>query len=77
VRENQGGLARQRKDYIYVSVHDLEAGNVKDRAFESGVLIAAYNERVQALPLHAGANVFVTAVNFLMTGQCSLKAETG
>ena len=43
-------------------MHDLEARDVRDRAFEPGVLVAANNERVDSLLAHGGADVVVAAL---------------
>src|SRR5262249_26363417 len=68
-REDKRGFAVEREKNIDVAVHDLEARHIKDRAFESGVLVTADDQSVQPLGLHARANVGVTARNFLLTRQ--------
>ena len=45
-------------------MHNLEAGSVKDRALESGILVAANDERLDILLAHGRANVVVTALDF-------------
>jgi hypothetical protein len=48
---------------------DFEAGSVKDRAFESGVLIAADDQGIESSGLHAGTDVFVAAIDFFLSWQ--------
>ena len=58
-------------------MHDLEARGVEDGAFESGILIAANDERIDILLAHGGANVVVAALDFGWTRQCfSLTADS-
>jgi hypothetical protein len=53
-------------------MNDFESGGVENRAFEPSVLIAADDESVQSGGLHAGADVFVTAIDFFRTWQKDL-----
>jgi hypothetical protein len=53
-------------------VDDFEAGGVEDRAFESGVLIAADDQGVESGGLHPGTDVFVTAIDLFRTWQSDL-----
>jgi len=49
-------------------MNNLEAGGVRHRALESGVLIAADNERIDILLAHRAANIVEAALNFFWTG---------
>src|SRR5215831_1593155 len=70
--KDEGGLAIERDENVDVTMGDFESGGIKDSAFESRILIAAYDESVEVLPLHPGADVFVAAVNFVLTWQYDL-----
>src|SRR6266852_6395879 len=59
-------------DNVHVTMNDFESGCVEDRALEPGILTAADDESVQSAGLHAGANVFVTAIDFLLAWQNDL-----
>ncbi len=72
LREDQRRLALQRDQDVDVAMNDLEARGVEDRAFESGVLIAANDERVDILLAHGGADVVVAALDFRWTRQMNL-----
>jgi hypothetical protein len=48
-------------------MNDFESGGVENGSFESSVLTAADDEGVQPCGLHAGPNVFVTAIDFFLT----------
>ena len=63
-REDDLRLAVRRHDDVGVAVHDLEAGEVRDRALEAGVLAAGDDQRVQLVLRHRGADVGVPARQF-------------
>ena len=48
---------------------NLEAGGIKNRALEAGILIAANDERLDILLAHGGADVVVAALDFRWTWQ--------
>jgi hypothetical protein len=50
-------------------MHNFKPGNVENRAFEAGVLVAANDESVQALALHGIADIFESPVDFRLTWQ--------
>ena len=58
-REDQRGFAFERDDDVNVTMNDFESGGVEDRALESGVLVAADDERVEVLPLPCATRIFL------------------
>ena len=68
-RKYQSWLTRQRQHNVDVAVHDLKSGDVKRSALKTGILIAAHDQRIQTLALHAGADVLIATVDFLLTWQ--------
>ena len=56
-REDDVRLAVRRHDDVGVAVDDLEAGHVRHRALESGVLAAGDDQRVEVVLGHRGADV--------------------
>jgi hypothetical protein len=53
-------------------MNDFESGGVENGPLESSVLTAADDEGVELRGLHAGPNVFVTAIDFFLTRQNDL-----
>src|SRR5258705_551089 len=62
--KNQSDLALLRENHIGIAVHDFETRHVAHRALEAGILIAAHDQRVQAVALHGLAKVTVAALDF-------------
>jgi hypothetical protein len=50
-------------------VDDFESGGVQDGAFETSVLVSADDKSIEIFRSHTGANVFITAVDFVLTWQ--------
>src|SRR5262249_6068631 len=58
-REDDRRIALHRQNDVRVAMDDLEAGEVRDRALEAGVLRAADERGVEAVPLERGAHTRV------------------
>src|SRR5208282_58967 len=71
-RKDERRFVFEWEDDVNVTMNNLESRGVKDRALESGVLIAADDERIQTGGLHPRPNVFVTAIDFFLTWQTAL-----
>ena len=63
--KNERRLAFERDDDVNVAMNDFESGGVEDRAFESGVLVAADDERVEIRLLACASGCFCSGVRFL------------
>jgi hypothetical protein len=70
-RENKRRFAFQGEYDIHVAVHDLEAGHVENRAFETGVLITAHDQGIQLGAFHSGTDVGKATRDFFLTWQFS------
>ena len=66
------GSPSEWKQHIDIAVNNFESGCVENRTFEPGILIAADDEGIEFVGRHPGADVFVAAVDFVLTWQvCS------
>ena len=68
-RKDERRFVFERDDDVNVTMNDFESGGVENSTLESGILIAADDESVQSSGLHAGTNVFVTAIDFFLAWQ--------
>jgi hypothetical protein len=50
-------------------MHNFKTGDVQDSAFETRILIAADDERVETRTLHGSADVFVATIDFELAWQ--------
>ena len=71
-REDDRRLAVDRKEHVGVAVHDHEAAEVRDRAFEARVLVAADDHRVEPVTRRRLAHEPVTAFD-LVLGQSGVR----
>ena len=67
--KDERGIAVEREQHVNVAMDDFESGGVQDGAFETGVLVSADDKGVEIFRSHAGADVFITAVDFVLTWQ--------
>src|SRR5258708_9409370 len=67
-RENENGIAGDRDQHVDVAMDNLEVGYVANGAFESGILIPAHDQGVDLFGFHRRADMFVTAVDFVLAG---------
>jgi hypothetical protein len=68
LREHQHRIASQRDENAHITMYDLETRGVEYGAFEARVLVAADDERVDALFAHRGADIGVSAIDFYLGG---------
>jgi hypothetical protein len=59
----------QRNYDVYVPMNDFKPGNIEDRAFETGVLVAANDESVQVFTLHGITDILESPVDFRLAWQ--------
>ena len=65
-RKKERWLTGERQQDVNVAVNDFETRDVANRAFETRVLIAANNERIDVISRHSCADVGVAPVDFFL-----------
>src|SRR5580704_18026429 len=68
-RKHQGGFAFERQHCVDVAINNFKTGDVQDSTFETRILIAADDERVETGTLHGSADVFVATIDFELAWQ--------
>jgi hypothetical protein len=67
--EDEAQITFKWNQHINVAMNDFESGEVTDRTFEAGVLVAADKEGVEIFASHRFAYVSIPPLDFSRTDQ--------